>query len=52
MGENGPVLTVAVTGPTGELGKPFMAALQRAPEVERGIGMARRPFDPVATGWE
>ena len=46
------MLTVAVTGPTGELGKPFMAALQRAPEVERVIGMARRPFDPVATGWE
>ena len=46
------MLTVAVTGPTGELGKPLMAALQRAPEVERVIGMARRPFDPVATGWE
>ena len=40
------MLTVAVTGPTGELGKPFMSALQRAPEVERVIGMARRPFDP------
>jgi nucleoside-diphosphate-sugar epimerase len=46
------VLTVAVTGPTGELGKPFMAALQRAPEVDRVIGMARRPFDPVANGWD
>ena len=46
------MLTVAVTGPTGELGKPFMAALQRAPEVERVIGMARRPFDPVANGWD
>ena len=46
------MLTVAVTGPTGELGKPFMSALQRAPEVERVIGMARRPFDPEAFGWE
>jgi nucleoside-diphosphate-sugar epimerase len=46
------VLTVAVTGPTGEIGKPFMAALQRAPEVERVIGMARRPFDAVANGWD
>jgi nucleoside-diphosphate-sugar epimerase len=46
------VLTVAVTGPTGEIGKPFMAALQRAPEVERIVGMARRPFDPIANGWD
>jgi nucleoside-diphosphate-sugar epimerase len=46
------VLTVAVTGPTGEIGKPFMAALQRAPEVGRIIGMARRPFDPIANGWD
>jgi nucleoside-diphosphate-sugar epimerase len=46
------VLTVAVTGPTGEIGKPFMAALQRAPEVGRVIGMARRPFDPEAKGWD
>jgi len=46
------VLTVAVTGPTGEIGRPFMAALQRAPEVGRVIGMARRPFDPVANGWD
>src|SRR5689334_15596356 len=29
-----------------------MAALQRAPEVDRVIGMARRPFDPVANGWD
>jgi len=44
-------LTVAVTGPTGEIGKPFMAALERVPEVERVIGMARRPFDIAARGW-
>ena len=46
------MLTVAVTGPTGEIGKPFLAALERAPEVERVIGMARRPFDLGAQPWE
>jgi UDP-glucose 4-epimerase len=46
------MLTVAVTGPTGEIGKPFLSALDRAPEVERVIGMARRPFDIAAHGWE
>ena len=46
------MLTVAVTGPTGEIGKPFLAALERVPEVERVIGMARRPFDIAAHGWE
>jgi UDP-glucose 4-epimerase len=45
------VLTVAVTGPTGEIGKPFVAALEALPEVERVIGMARRPFDPTSHGW-
>jgi UDP-glucose 4-epimerase len=44
-------LTVAVTGPTGEIGKPFIAALERAPEVSRIVGMARRPFDPAQHGW-
>lgn len=45
-------LTVAVTGPTGEIGKPFISALERAPEVGRIIGMARRPFDPASRGWK
>ena len=45
-------LTVAVTGPTGEIGRPFLAALERVPEVERVVGMARRPFDIAAHGWE
>jgi nucleoside-diphosphate-sugar epimerase len=44
-------LTVAVTGPTGEIGKPFLRALNRAREVDRIVGMARRPFDPAAHGW-
>ena len=45
------MLTVAVTGPTGEIGKPFIAALERAPEVERVIGMARGRFDPAEHHW-
>jgi UDP-glucose 4-epimerase len=45
-------LTVAVTGPTGEIGKPLLSALERSEEVGRVIGMARRPFDPRAEGWE
>ncbi len=46
------MLTVAVTGPTGEIGRPFISALERMPEVERVIGMARRPFDIGGQGWE
>jgi UDP-glucose 4-epimerase len=45
-------LTVAVTGPTGEIGKAFIAALERTREVSRVLGMARRPFDPAAHGWK
>jgi UDP-glucose 4-epimerase len=44
-------LTVAVTGPTGEIGKPFIRALERQKDVTRVIGMARRPFDPKAHHW-
>src|SRR5215211_6715647 len=47
----GMALTVAVTGPTGDIGISAVEALERAPEVERIIGMARRPFDPAAHGW-
>ncbi len=46
------MLTVAVTGPTGEIGKPFIAALERSPEVGRIAGMARGYFDPSAHGWK
>jgi nucleoside-diphosphate-sugar epimerase len=44
-------LTVAVTGPTGEIGISAVHALENDPAVERIIGMARRPFDPSAHGW-
>jgi nucleoside-diphosphate-sugar epimerase len=45
-------LKVAVTGPTGEIGKAVVAALERAPEVAGILGMARRPFDPAELGWK
>jgi len=43
-------LTVAVTGPTGDIGKPVLRKLDEAREVKRVIGMARRPFDPASLG--
>jgi UDP-glucose 4-epimerase len=45
-------LTVAVTGPTGEIGQAVVGALERSREVGRIVGMARRPFDPDAQGWK
>ncbi|MGV0654610.1 NAD-dependent epimerase/dehydratase family protein [Mycolicibacterium thermoresistibile] len=44
-------LTVAVTGPTGEIGMAAVEALERDPAVGRIVGMARRPFDAAAHGW-
>jgi UDP-glucose 4-epimerase len=44
-------LTVAVTGPTGDIGRATIRALERSREVARIVGMARRPFDPAAHGW-
>jgi UDP-glucose 4-epimerase len=47
-----PGLTVAVTGPTGEIGRAVLAALDRSRAVARVYGMARRPFDPAAHGYK
>jgi UDP-glucose 4-epimerase len=44
-------LTVAVTGPTGDLGIALVSALERSRKVERIVGMARRPFDPAEHRW-
>src|SRR5919202_4429577 len=44
-------LTVAVTGPTGDLGIALVSALERSRRVKRIVGMARRPFDPGSQGW-
>ncbi len=45
-------LTVAVTGPTGDLGISVVNALERSRSVKRVVGMARRPFDPADQGWK
>jgi nucleoside-diphosphate-sugar epimerase len=45
-------LTVAITGPTGEIGQSVVAALERSRDVGRILGMARRPFDPRERGWK
>jgi UDP-glucose 4-epimerase len=44
-------LTVAVTGPTGELGVSVVDALERETGVDAVLAMARRPFDPASRGW-
>jgi UDP-glucose 4-epimerase len=44
-------LSVAVTGPTGEIGRAFIRALERSREVGEIRGMARSPFDPAEYGW-
>jgi UDP-glucose 4-epimerase len=44
-------LTVAVTGPTGEIGGALIDELERSDAVGAVRGMARRPFDPGGAGW-
>ena len=44
-------LTVAVTGPTGSIGKAFIRALEQTPGVGRIVGMARSPIDTDEMGW-
>ena len=43
-------LTVAVTGPTGDIGRSYLRALDAHKDVGRVLGMARRPFDPASLG--
>jgi UDP-glucose 4-epimerase len=45
-------LTIAITGPTGEIGQAVVGALERSNQVSSILGMARRPFDPGAHGWK
>ena len=45
-------LTVAVTGPTGDLGIAIVEALERERRAKKVVGMARRPFDPAELGWK
>jgi nucleoside-diphosphate-sugar epimerase len=44
-------ITVAVTGPTGEIGISAVDAMEQDPAVDKILGMARRPFDPSSHGW-
>ena len=50
MASDGSGLTVAVTGPTGDIGRALLRRLDKEPKVRRVLGMARRPFDPAASG--
>jgi UDP-glucose 4-epimerase len=43
-------LTVAVTGPTGDIGRSLLRSLEHSSQVGRILAMARRPFDPAAHG--
>jgi nucleoside-diphosphate-sugar epimerase len=43
-------LTGAVTGPTGDIGRALLRALERESRVGDVIGMARRAFDPESLG--
>jgi UDP-glucose 4-epimerase len=45
-------LTVAVTGPTGEVGGALIDELEGSVGVEAVRGMARRAFDPASAGWK
>jgi nucleoside-diphosphate-sugar epimerase len=45
-------LTVAITGPTGDIGRALLRQVDSSPEVDRVIGMARRPFNPAELGLE
>src|SRR3954449_10185061 len=45
-------ITVAVTGPTGDLGIALVSGLERSRRVKKIVGMARRPFDPASQGWK
>jgi UDP-glucose 4-epimerase len=45
-------LTVAITGPTGDIGRATVRALESSREVGQIIGMARRPFDASQHGWK
>ena len=43
-------LRVAVTGPTGDIGRSLLRALEREATVSEVVAMARRPFDPAELG--
>ncbi len=44
-------LTIAVTGPSGEIGRALMRALERSKDVAAVRALGRRQLDPAAEGW-
>ncbi len=46
-----PGITAAVTGPTGDIGRAFVRALERSREVAAVRALGRRAVDPAAEGW-
>jgi UDP-glucose 4-epimerase len=44
-------ITVAVTGPTGDIGRALIRALERSRDVTAIRAMGRRAVDPEAEGW-
>ena len=50
-GTDGSKLTVAITGPTGSIGKALVNVLEKDDTIASIVGMARRPFDPGRFGW-
>lgn len=44
-------VTVAVTGPTGEIGRAFVRALERSRDVASVRALGRRDIDPASEGW-
>jgi UDP-glucose 4-epimerase len=45
-------MIVAVTGPTGDIGRALLRRLDADPLVTKVLGMARRPFNPASHGLE
>lgn len=43
-------LTVAITGPTGDIGRSLLRVLQASRDIREVRAMGRRPFDPAAEG--
>jgi UDP-glucose 4-epimerase len=44
-------MRIAVTGPTGDIGRALMRALERSREVASIRALGRREIDPAAQGW-
>lgn len=46
----GGTLRVAVTGPTGDIGRSLLRSLEKHGQIREIVAMARKPFDPAAEG--